>query len=71
MYAWRATHMCLPQEALFVPCYCTNCRSAIPAACKYRHITHSLVSDQKSQYFMSHEVPVTAAGAAADGSDLE
>jgi len=64
IYAWRAQHTFLPQlEALFVPCYCIQCRSKIPGACKYRNITHSLVSDLSPKYFISHDVSQLSAAA--------
>jgi len=70
IYAWRATHSHLPQlEALFVPCYCTQCRSGAVGVCKYRHITHSLVSGLQSEIFITHVAK--SGGAAADGSDSD
>jgi hypothetical protein len=63
IYAWRATHPYLPQlEALFVPCYCINCRNSRSDLCKYRVITHSLVEGLMPEYFMAHEVATPAGG---------
>ena len=60
IYSWRAKHKYLPQlEALFVPCYCTNCRGGRTLECKYRKITHSLVAGNGVEYFTTHERPST------------
>ena len=56
IYAWRAVSKHKPElEALFVPCYCVDCRGAHPENCKYRHITHSLVEGLKPEIFTVHE----------------
>ena len=58
IYSWRGNHKFIPQlEALFVPCYCINCRSGRSAECKYRNITHSLVAGGVAEYFITHERP--------------
>lgn len=56
IYGWRAKHAFLPRlEALFIPCYCKNCRVGKSSDCKYRHITHSLVAGGASEFFTTHE----------------
>jgi hypothetical protein len=46
IYHWISRHAYLSQlEALFVSCYCVLCRSGNYASCKYRDVTHSLVTD--------------------------
>ena len=72
IYAWRATHSYLPQlEALFVACYCINCRSGRSAACNYRRITHSLVAGNISKFFNTHELPQPGGAALGHGSDSD
>ena len=56
IYAWRAVSKHKPElEALFVPCYCEDCRGAHPKKCKYRHITHSLVGGLEPEVYTVHE----------------
>jgi len=67
LYAYRAKHSFLPQiEALFVPCYCINCRSGKAHLCKYRQVTHSTVSGGAAEVFTTHEVACKARGGGSD-----
>jgi hypothetical protein len=70
IYAWRATSAHLPQlEALFIACYCTNCRSGNSERCRYRFITHSLVADRAPKYFTTHERSPTGVANGNDSDD--
>jgi len=67
VYSWRAKHKYFPQlEALFVPCYCTNCRAGRSEDCRYRNITHSLVAGNVAEYFTTHERPLSSRREASD-----